>query len=175
MEASMRIKIIVATALVLLVICLAFLPTLLSTGWAQGKMQQYVNEKIPGQITFREATFSWLGPQQIKEVSLLAPDQSTVLKADAISLNISLISWLSSSQPLEGSFNNLCAHLHATQEGCTNFEDALGIPAQGRSIANQLSHPLHLVDASGRLTLINSKKLGSLSFSGGTQYGEERA
>lgn len=66
----------------LLAICIIFLsllPTLISTERGNRYLLCYINERIPGHITFNKLKIGWLGPQIIEDFSLIDAEQTPIL------------------------------------------------------------------------------------------------
>nr|MBA3815746.1 hypothetical protein [Parachlamydiaceae bacterium] len=63
----------------ILLICAAFLPTIISSKWGNDKLVALANQEIPGSISVEKISLSWLGPQELHGIILKDLQDETLL------------------------------------------------------------------------------------------------
>lgn len=119
------LKTFAALAVVLLLL-IAFLPTILSTGWGKEKLVELVNARISGKAEIKNLSLGWFGPQSIDGFALKDPQGTTVISIDNVKADASLISLL--RKPASAGvydIQNLNALLITDRDGTTNLEKSL--------------------------------------------------
>ncbi len=82
---------ILAGLLLVTFLGLFLLPNLISTDWAGNKTKQIVNSRIPGQVDFRNVSFSWFNGIKCQEFSYDNPDKGILIKVADISMSKGLL------------------------------------------------------------------------------------
>jgi hypothetical protein len=109
-----------------LFLSVAFLPRLISSSFGKEKLISLINQSIPGKVDLKDISLSWLGTQNISDLSLLDPDNFPVLTIENIKINASLLKLLTNSLTFgEIEFNNLNTKIIGDAHGNTNFMRAL--------------------------------------------------
>lgn len=114
--------------LVLFGFSLAFLPSLLSTNWGKGKLEQWINKKIPGSIEVRELNLHWGKGQKIEGFILRDPEGQSVLGFEKLYSDASM--WQILKKSTEVGFTRIKdfnAAIVTDQNGQSNLQKALGL------------------------------------------------
>lgn len=120
------VLIFLAILISLIILCLAFLPTIISSKWGNEKLVAIANQQIPGTLSVEKISVSWLGPQEVHGILLKDPQGASILSLKQGSSQSSLFRLLLKDLSLAGltleSFNGTLA---TDAQGNTNIEKAL--------------------------------------------------
>lgn len=78
----------------LLLSCVALIPTVISTPKGQEILVRVINSKIPGQIAVKKAKLRWFGEQLIEDFSLKDPEGKELVRFHEFKSSASLFTWL---------------------------------------------------------------------------------
>lgn len=108
-----------------LLLFIALLPTLASSGWTKDKLLAIANGQIPGSVSIEKVSLNWLGPQEIQGVILKDPQGEVVVSLQKGMTQSSLFHLLWNK--IGGSFEveSLNGILATDSSGTTNIEKAL--------------------------------------------------
>lgn len=78
----------------LLIFGAGFLPKILSTNSGKKLIENYLSQKLKGEISIEKVKFSWMGPQEYHQIKWTEKDQSTQIVLDKMTSSGSLFSIL---------------------------------------------------------------------------------
>ncbi len=149
------------------------IPIILSSSWARDYYLSSINSAIPGQLTIQKISFSWLGSQQIKGVSLKDPNQQEVVSIDNVSTSVSLFKLLNITGNIFSlQIKGLNAKIVRDPNGETNLQKALG--QTPFSIPSSAPDTIQLFDVDGNIQIEGINAPLSIQLSGKTQEGSEK-
>lgn len=133
-------------------------PTVVSTEWGRDKTLSIVNSQIPGSLSIKEISLSWLGSQKVVGFELKDPAGGTVVSFDSFSTESSLWQLIGKGHKLgKAQLVALNATIAQSEPGVTNLQKAVskkhGGSVKGDSSAsNNIQLPF-----TGDIEVTNSK------------------
>ncbi|MBA2367751.1 MAG: hypothetical protein H0V82_01855 [Candidatus Protochlamydia sp.] len=129
----------------LALLCVAALPSFLSTDWGKKELVQWVNRSIPGELELNSLSLDWQKNQIAEGIVLKDPQGKTVLTIKKLKIDAPLWELMRKSTHLGlSSFQELNATIEVDEHGITNLEKAIKI----ESDPNTFSLPL-VIDLKG--------------------------
>lgn len=146
-----KLLMIFSVLAIVILLLMAFLPTIVSTEWGKEKVVALVNSQISGKIEIKSLSLGWFGPQIIEQCILKDPDNATIVSVDKIKADSSLFNlWLAPASGLY-EIQNLNAHLTTGSDGTTNLERAITKGCCPTPIVNQSLAAIVLKNVQARL------------------------
>lgn len=170
-----RFLILFLSLVILSGLCMAALPSFVSSEWGRNKIVGWINKAIPGKVKVDSISIGWIGPQSLTGLSLTDPEGNEVISLDQIHVDASLFKALLS--PLSATvieFSGLNTFLTTDKNGTTNLARALD-KSCCKIIPDATGHrPVKaaLTDAQGKLNLSADHRTLSLTLDGKTREGE---
>ena len=125
---------IVLAILLIIAVLVAGAPSLLSTSWARGMALSWVNGSIPGRISVRDLSLSWLGGQSLHDLAVDDPQGRPVLKLNEFTTDMSLLDALRRHLSLGRTVvRGLDANLSFDAQGTSNLAKTLGSTSGGET------------------------------------------
>ena len=116
------------TVLVLLIVIVALLPTLVSTGVGRGMIVSAVNDRILGRIAMQDLSLGWFGPCRVAGLEATDPQGRKILDVAQINWDRSLWNLLWSRQNLgKGNVDIRSVAVILTAEGSTSLQQAFAM------------------------------------------------
>src|SRR5438128_5829415 len=75
-------------------ICIAIIPSLLSTSWGTSLVSQIINHSIPGKVSFRNISLGWFSRQKIESLTLSGSHGDPILAIKELDSDASLLALL---------------------------------------------------------------------------------
>ncbi|MGK5594073.1 MAG: hypothetical protein ACSNEK_01775 [Parachlamydiaceae bacterium] len=165
MKKFLKIFGITFSVLIGLFICFILLfPTFVSSSFGKSLLLNTINKKIPGHISIESLNLSWLGKQEVRKITITAPDRSVIFSADSLDGDFPLFTFLFHNSLRTLVLKNANATISTDNEGNTNLEYAL---TKGDWKGNDLLEPAYLKNIN--IDLKNSGTNFSLQGTGSTQ------
>lgn len=122
-----RLLKVLATLFILLLVFIALLPTLVSTGFGTGMVLSFVNKGMPGTVEIDDLNVGWFSSTSIKSMRLKDPDGEVVLAATVDAPNVTLISLIRGDMAIgDATLTADEVNIEQYKDGTTNLERALG-------------------------------------------------
>lgn len=138
----------IITSFALMLLLLISLPSLASTQLAKSFLLSKVNAHFPGKLELNQLHLSWLGPQKIDQLQLSDPNGQTIVVAEQVTSDNSLITFIFTRQPGNLTVTNLNATLTESSLQSTFGADC---PIPCRLFAG-LQAPLMIKNVNGHLS-----------------------
>src|SRR5688572_3388396 len=156
--------------LILIGAFIGLLPRLMSTSWGQNILTSWINRSIPGQIEIRHLSLQWGSGQELQGFLLRDLDGLPIMGFEKISTDATFWQILNrklSSQNIE--LQDLNASIVTDENGISNLQYALGLPAEGYYPLT--SSTILLSDVYAELNRLSNHSPLSLDLKGSTRQG----
>lgn len=122
-----RLLKILATLFILLLVFIALLPTLVSTGFGTGVVLSFVNKGMPGTVEIDDLNVGWFSSTSVNNMRLKDPDGNVVLAATVDAPNVTLISLIQGDMEIgDATLTANEVNIEQYEDGTTNLDRTLG-------------------------------------------------
>lgn len=167
----MRLSRIFLSLVLVVLLFIAFLPSIISTSWGTRQLTSLINHRIPGKIEISKLDVKWGSGQLIEGFVLRDPEGNAAVEFEKLWSEATLWQLIRQSTHLgHTKLHDLNAHVYTDDRGISNLQRAFGIDAQ-QSLTPIPASTIILSDVEASLNLFTPGEPLAVSLQGRTIKG----